>query len=321
MGRLIRRPVAIAAGPDRLSHRAHVLIITCTSCRAINRSNVSEKGGAIACTNVSKLKPVTIPSNLLFQHRAEQRADNRRITFDIHTKETLNMCTRSSAFRLFTLFVVVAAALGFAAGRIFPATQPVSAAGANLPPAQGEGHHSNNNAGLMAAEATPVAPDTVPPTTPGTLYKTYSGTCFTPHGTESAASQYAGGGGIYRTSTSGSSEFDCLLELPQGARVTEVIYYVRDNSANTINLWFATYRPDIGAYANITSTDTTGVNSSAIVQRGFSGSSLTVIDNTAFQYLLEVGLNETTSNHTIYGARVGYVASTTFLPQVLKNGH
>jgi hypothetical protein len=152
---------------------------------------------------------------------------------------------------------------------------------------------------------------------PGTLYKTYSGTCFTPHGTSSTATAYAGGGGVYRTG--GSIELDCLLELPSGARVTQVIFYIRDNSAATINLWFATYRPDVGQYANIASTSSSGVDTSAIVTLALSGSPLTTIDNTQYQYLLEVGLNETNSNHVIFGARVGYIASTTSLPLILKN--
>ncbi len=188
-----------------------------------------------------------------------------------------------------------------------------------LPPAADEGPALTNNGGAAVLGTGPTAPNTVPPTSPATVYKTYSGTCFTPHGTESAFSQYAGGGGIYRTA--GSSEFDCLLDLPHDARVTEIIFYVRDNSANTVNLWFATYQPDVGVYANIASTNTAGAQSSAIIQRKLSGSPITTIDNTRYQYLLEVGLFESTSTHAIFGARVGYVPSTVMLPIVRKDAN
>jgi hypothetical protein len=206
--------------------------------------------------------------------------------------------------------------VGFAAGRALPWAAPVRAAEATLssaqpsPPTGGTGHDNDRG---HAAPATASAPSAaVPPTVPGTLYRTYSGTRFTPLGTSSAATAYAGGGGVYRTA--GSQELDCLVELPSGARVTEVIFYFRDNSIASIDFSFATYQPDIGAYSNIASTDSAGVETEAVVNRMLSGTPLATIDNARFQYLLEVGLPETTNNHVIYGARVGYVVPTTFLP-------
>jgi hypothetical protein len=220
--------------------------------------------------------------------------------------------------RLFTFILVLGLVLGFAAGRVLPWAVPVRAAEATLSGAQGPSPSGEagpgNNRGHAAAAA---SPDALPSTVAGSLYRTYSGTCFTPLGTSSAATAYAGGGGIYRTI--GSQDLDCLIELPSGARVTEVIFYFRDNSTATISFRFATYQPDVGAYSNIASTDSAGVEADALVTRMLSGSPLATIDNASYQYLLEVGLPEATSNHVIYGARVGYIIPTTFLPLTTRN--
>ena len=229
------------------------------------------------------------------------------------------MFSQFNGLRLFTLVLILAVVCGYAVGHILPATALVSAAPVSQSLAQEGIPGPDNHAGPPASEAAPIVPDAVPPTTRGTAYRTYSGTCFTPHGTENGATNYAGGGGVYRVS--GSYEYDCLLELPQGARVTEVIFYVRDDSTQTIDVWFGTYQPDAGLYANIAGTNTAGADSSAIIQRKLSGSPLTTIDNTRYQYLLEVIPRETTNSHVIFGARVGYIPSTTMLPLVEQSRH
>jgi len=230
------------------------------------------------------------------------------------------MIPKPNSVRLFTFVLVFALSLGFAAGYVLLSAAPVrvveaAPSGAQPPLPSGEPGPENNH-GPTAPVAASASPDAVPPTVPGTLYKTYSGTSFTPHGTSASATAYAGGGGVYRTD--GVTELDCLLELPSGVRVTEVIFYFRDDSAATVDFWFATYQPDIGSYSNIASTNSAGVDTNAIVTRVFSGSPLTTIDNTRYQYLLEVALNETNSSHAIFGARVGYVISTTSLPLILR---
>jgi hypothetical protein len=228
------------------------------------------------------------------------------------------MFSQFNGLRLFTLVLVLAVISGYAGGRILPATALVSAAPVSQSLAQEGIPGPDNQAGLPASEAAPTVPDVVPPTTPGTAYKTYSGTCFTPHGTENGATNYAGGGGVYRVS--GSNEYDCLLELPQGARVTEIVFYVRDDATSTIDLWFSIYQPDSGSFANVTGTNTSGADSSAIIQRKLSGSPITTIDNTRYQYILEVVLRETTNQHVIFGARVGY-RMTSVLPVVESSKH
>jgi hypothetical protein len=216
--------------------------------------------------------------------------------------------------RRFALTLAIALGLCLAAGLIL-LWAPTGVYGTETVTSTGDPAPDNNAPDIPQTAA---SPDAVPPTAPGTVYKTYSGTAFTPHGTSSATTAYAGGGGVYRTA--GSIELDCLLELPQGARVTEIVYYLRDDNATTdIQYWFATYQPDIGAYSNIASGATTGVQSGAIVQRVFHGSPLTIIDNTRYQYLLEVGLSETASTQVVYGARVGYVPAGVMLPAVLNN--
>ena len=72
-------------------------------------------------------------------------------------------------------------------------------------------------------------------TAPGTYYRTFSGTRFQP--TASALTYTASGGAIYATALPpGGFSFSLDFDLPQGAKITEVVFFVKDNDATNMDL-------------------------------------------------------------------------------------
>lgn len=205
------------------------------------------------------------------------------------------MLSRSSSSRIVALALVLAVGFGFAVGRVFPPVPVVSA-----------------------------GPDDVPPTAPGTIYRTYPGFCFTPSGTEAGSTQSYGYAVHQISQNVGAPGLVCLLDLPQGAMVTEVIFYLRDDSPKEAFGSFRSDSPVSGVGEEIFGTVGTGTQDAREqVQLTLSGSPLAIVDNTRYSYLLEVNLreyNESSPTQIMYGARVGYVTSTTMLPLVQGGG-
>jgi hypothetical protein len=154
------------------------------------------------------------------------------------------------------------------------------------------------------------------PTTPGTNYRTFSGTRFQP--TSSALTYAALSGAIYATAIpAGGFSFSLEMDLPQGAKITEVVFFVVDNDASNISLSLVSYDPE--------------ANDSITLKSAFSsGASPTLqtiiipvdppiqVENTTTSYRLRVAPGVAATSQLLRGARIGYTASPLFLPTILK---
>lgn len=167
--------------------------------------------------------------------------------------------------------------------------------------------------GSVDAAAIPLA---VPATSPGTTYQTYSGVEFQPR-TSALTYANAGGGALAVVATaSASSLFTLKVELPQGATLTQVIWYVTDDNASaSASMYTSRYLPSDDALTDVTSSFTSFAGASPTRQAiTATPASAVVVDNTAATYLLQVGLGSTTGM-TLWGARVGFTtAAPSFYP-------
>lgn len=161
---------------------------------------------------------------------------------------------------------------------------------------------------LMADSAPPLA---VPKDTPGLSYVTYAGTRFQPTGSALAYSPL--GGAIHADIIpAGGLSFTLDVDLPVGAVVREVIFYVIDNDAGAdMSLSLRTYDPLADASLTLASASTSGASSSpqAIVVAVSPGAA---INPTHTAYRLRVQPNVAGLAHLLRGARIGYLPSIVF---------
>lgn len=152
------------------------------------------------------------------------------------------------------------------------------------------------------------------PTTPGTHYRSYSGTSFQP--TASSMTYAPIGGAIYVTALpAGGYSLSHELLLPQGATITEVVFYIEDSNAADISVSLRSFAPDTNAFLILESGTSTG-SSAAIQAIILPVNPPVVVNNTATSYRLRVAPGVATSDHLLYGARVGYTVPTNFLPLI-----
>lgn len=155
------------------------------------------------------------------------------------------------------------------------------------------------------------------PTTPGTTYRTYSGGAFQP--TSSSMTYEPFGGAIYATFIpAGGVSFSLELDLPQGAKITEVVFFVVDNdAASNMDLSLRSYNPETNSFSALKTASSSGASTSlqTIV---VPVDPPVQVDNTTTSYRLRVAPGVASSAHLLRGARIGYIVSQVYLPSVLK---
>lgn len=155
------------------------------------------------------------------------------------------------------------------------------------------------------------------PTTPGTTYKTFSGGAFSP--TNSSLTYSAQGGAVYATALPpGGFSFSLELDLPQGAKITEVVFFVVDNdTASNMDLGLRSYNPETNSFSALETASSSGASTSlqTIV---VPVDPPVQVDNTTTSYRLRVAPRVASSAHLLRGARIGYIVSQVYLPSVLK---
>jgi hypothetical protein len=122
-------------------------------------------------------------------------------------------------------------------------------------------------------------------------------------GNVNTTTDYAGNGGIYRTG--GTGYLECFPDLPEGAAVTNVTYYYRDNSASNLTFAVGVYHPSVPSFDYVESAASAGADP-ALRTTSVPVDPPVVIDNTSERFFLEFSTSEATSIHTVYGARVDY---------------
>ena len=152
------------------------------------------------------------------------------------------------------------------------------------------------------------------PTVPGTYYRTFSGTAFQP--TASAMTFAPIGGAVYVTAIPpGGYSLSLDINLPHGATITEVVFFVVDNDATNFNLSLRSFNPETNDFIILESAASTGAlaDLQSII---LPVDPPVVFDNTTLSYRLRVAPGVASSAHLLRGARVGYTVPTNFLPLI-----
>jgi len=154
-------------------------------------------------------------------------------------------------------------------------------------------------------------------TTPGTFYRTFSGSRFQP--TSSALTYAALGGAIYATALPpGGYSFSLDFDLPFGATITEVVFFVIDNdSTSNIDLGLRSYDPQADTFSSLESAASSG-NSPQLQVIVIPVDPPVQVDNTTTSYRLRVAPGVASSAHLLRGARIGYTIPMSFLPLITR---
>ena len=153
-------------------------------------------------------------------------------------------------------------------------------------------------------------------TAAGTYYRTFSGTRFQP--TSSSMTYNPIGGAVYATALPpGGYSFSLDFDLPSGATITEIVFYVEDNDASNFSFSLRSYVPGTDAFTTLESGASSGA-STALQTIVIVVDPAVQVDTITTSYRLRVVPGVASSNHLLRGARVGYTLPTAFLPQVIK---
>ncbi len=183
---------------------------------------------------------------------------------------------------------------------------------------------AQTDAPLEWEEGQPVTQDAVPaglaipavPTVPGTYYRTFSGTRFQPTSSELTFS--ASGGAVYATALPpGGYSFSLDFDLPQGATITEVVFFVIDNNAANFGLSLRSYNPETDVFNILESASSSGA-SSALQTIVLPVNPQVQVNNATTSYRLRAAPGVGSNAHVLRGARVGYTIPLVFLPLVTR---
>ncbi len=111
------------------------------------------------------------------------------------------------------------------------------------------------------------------------------------------------------------------VELPNGAQVTQIQFYVIDNSISEyITMEFYRAEPSAGNTGQwLGSVTSFGLLTTSLVQTiGINGSPITTIDNSKYSYYLRYPPALEGAAHMITGARIEYQMPTTYLPAISR---
>ena len=134
-----------------------------------------------------------------------------------------------------------------------------------------------------------------------TLYQNIPGVNFDPL---DSASTYGGSvySGIYATAA--NSYFSALLDLPQGATITELVFSLFHNDASVMTLALISY--DAGVSGTLYANTLHSTQSASTVYASAPILSAVPVDNSRYTYIVRWSSGIGASSSTLYGARVGY---------------
>jgi hypothetical protein len=152
------------------------------------------------------------------------------------------------------------------------------------------------------------------PTSPGTFYKSVSGFAFKPEANTSIYDIGTATGQLELENTSTDNEFLFLLELPQGAVITEVLwYFTKPTAGGNFDFELRRIEPSSGNFITLYSDSTSAAVAGTAIQllTGTATGSGTLanrtVDNSAYNYSLQAQLPFVAGqNFLFYGVRVGY---------------
>jgi hypothetical protein len=175
--------------------------------------------------------------------------------------------------------------------------QAVAASDATTEWEEGRGRISDQAKGETHLTAAPI--------TAGTSYLTISGTRFQP--TSSELTYSASGGAVYATALPpGGFSFSVDFDLPVGATITEVVFFVIDDDVSDVGVSLRSYDPETSDFLTLESASSSGASPSvqAIV---IPVDPPVQVDPATTSYRLRVVPVVTSTAHLLRGARIGYL--------------
>lgn len=208
-----------------------------------------------------------------------------------------------------TLLIVVLLPAAFLAGRWLPASPPRVVDAAH-PPASGAAPR------LDAAPALALEQPEMSAAAGSELYKVYSAFDF--HPSRSDLEYRIDDGKLFSTTIQDRYGYWAALDLPNGAILSEVIFYLVDNDISA-NILFTVVenRPASNTMHFLLSAASNDLEPSPNIQ-SLSFPVAAVIDNREYTYYLKVEPTLAGSAHMLSGARVAYTLPTTYLPSVSR---
>lgn len=168
----------------------------------------------------------------------------------------------------------------------------------------------------------------------GTYYKTYTGTNFTPlHGTDTVRWASGTGGGVWVQShpIAGAMYLEVRLDLPSGAQVTEMTFYVRncETGPDAPQLYAGAYAPATAGYTALVPEFAAPTGSCGVTQSLVQAIDPPVtVDNAQRVYVigykpnlyypLQDNYDSNLVTTLLVGARVTYQMPGAFLPLVTR---
>lgn len=172
---------------------------------------------------------------------------------------------------------------------------------------------------VVATEPFRVAAASPPPTggmqtavTADVVYQTFIGTDFLPEDFTRGSFGYSnnmgattpGGGAIYQAEGAPVTGFAVRVGLPQGATITEVVFYLYCSDSTTSFVDMARYPTDFAIQGTLIGS-ATSTPLSSYTNLALGSLTHTTVDNTQYSYTIEWRPGST-SGQALFGARVGY---------------
>ncbi len=115
--------------------------------------------------------------------------------------------------------------------------------------------------------------------------------------------------------------FRCPVVLPNGAQITQIRFYVIDNSVSEI-MTLQLYQTEPGVtytQSELASVTTSGLLTTSTVQTiVINGAPIITIDNSRYTYFLSYPPALEGAAHMFVGARIEYQVPTGFLPAIMR---
>lgn len=177
------------------------------------------------------------------------------------------------------------------------------------------------SAGDPAEASRPIA------TMPGVIYQTFAGQDFRAVDPGGTKVKFTPGGqvAVIPGTTSENHFLSARLNLPQGARVIEIVFYYVRKTNEEIVFHLARYDPSAAVVdypLTLTAGDAVEGEVQSVYAMGSMDAPLVVFDNAVYQYSLEYFPSPGSHKHNdglwLSGARIGYGLPSTYIPLVSK---
>ena len=173
---------------------------------------------------------------------------------------------------------------------------------------------------VLEDRSQPAQPFDLQAASPAIYSWTYGAYEFYP--ASSALTYASSGGGLYAVDVPlGGPSMRCALDLPTGALIYQINFYVIDNSdTDYMDLAIFRIQPSAGiTQTKISGVTTSGLSSSPNVRTiSITGNPIATIDRSTYAYFLRYGPVITGDKHILVGAQIQFSVPTTYLPLVAR---